>query len=267
MNTMRLFGMIFLTLLLNFCLSACGKSDDDNNSESKRWDCVFSLNYQDIKVGDTIHVVDRLTKYKLTWRDANGVADVTNTQIIEYDTNIIYYDGQYMNSFDFYVNGLGKSKIILHDYITNQDFFFYIVVDPIDLKEHFEIYGPTSDYLVNNKVLEGPFICLKLSKEINQFRERGYVEIKSFGSDKEGMKTASVGSSGNGYWTTKYKTGSWNSELGIGTAEEDGKTYVGKIDIKTAAYWAFKLDYRGQSHEIRRYGDSKVFLWDGEWNN
>ena len=102
MNTMRLFGMTFLTLLLNFCLSACGKSDDDNNSESKRWDCVFSLNYQDIKVGDTIHVVDRLTKYKLTWRDANGVADVTNTQIIEYDTNIIYYDGQYMNSFDFY---------------------------------------------------------------------------------------------------------------------------------------------------------------------
>ena len=266
MKTLRLVGVAFLTVLLNFCLSGCGKSGDDNNSESKKWNCVFTLNGQDVKVGETIHVVDKLTKYTITWKDANGVADVTNAQIIEYDLNIINGDSEYMNSFDFYVKGLGKSKVILHDYITDQDYFFYIEVDPIDLKEHFEINGPHIDYLINDKVVDGPFISLKLSKEISGFLQMGYVDIISFGSDK-GMKTASVGSSGNGYWATNYKTVSWNSELGIGTLEEDGKTYVGKINIKTAAYWAFKLDYRGQSHEIRRYGDSKVFLWDGEWNN
>ena len=126
MKTLRLVGVAFLTVLLNFCLSGCGKSGDDNNSESKKWNCVFTLNGQDVKVGETIHVVDKLTKYTITWKDANGVADVTNAQIIEYDLNIINGDSEYMNSFDFYVKGLGKSKEILHDYITDQDYFFYI---------------------------------------------------------------------------------------------------------------------------------------------
>jgi hypothetical protein len=253
MKTLRLVGVAFLTVLLNFCLSGCGKSGDDNNSESKKWNCVFTLNGQDVKVGETIHVVDKLTKYTITWKDANGVADVTNAQIIEYDLNIINGDSEYMNSFDFYVKGLGKSKVILHDYITDQDYFFYIEVDPIDLKEHFEINGPHIDYLINDKVVDGPFISLKLSKEINDFRRMGYVDIISFGSDT-GMKAANAD---NGYWPSV-----WDTEKG-----EQGRTYVGKIGNQTATYWAFKIDYRGQSHEIRRYGDSKVFLWDGEWNN
>lgn len=253
MKTLRLVGVALLTVLLNFCLSGCGKSGDDNNSESKKWNCVFTLNGQDVKVGETIHVVDKLTKYTITWKDANGVADVTNAQIIEYDLNIINGDSEYMNSFDFYVKGLGKSKVILHDYITDQDYFFYIEVDPIDLKEHFEINGPHIDYLINDKVVDGPFISLKLSKEINDFRRMGYVDIISFGSDT-GMKAANAD---NGYWPSV-----WDTEKG-----EQGRTYVGKIGNQTATYWAFKIDYRGQSHEIRRYGDSKVFLWDGEWNN
>lgn len=265
MKTLRFLGVALFAVLLNFCLSGCSKGDDDN-SGPKNWTCVFTLNDQNFKAGDTIHVVDKCSKYRLIWQDAKGEVDVTNCQIDDYDLDIIYGDSQYMNIFEFRISGLGKTKVTLHDYNTNQDFFFYLVVDPIDLKEHFEITGPTSDYLVNDRLLDGPFICLRLSKEINEFREDGYVKIKTFGTNR-GMKAASTGSSGNGYWVTNYKTVSWNSELGIGSAVEDGKTYVGKTTTKNVTYWAFTLDYRDQTHEIRRYGDSKVFLWDGEWDD
>ena len=254
MKTLRLVGVAFLTVLLNFCLSGCGKSGDDNNSESKKRNFTFDLDGQKFKVGDTIHVVDGFTEYHLTWEDTNGFsADVDDDYISDYNFNIINLDKQYNNTIYFYVNDLGVSKMVLYDFKTDQEYFFYIAVDPIDLKEHFEITGPHIDYLIDEKVVDGPFIVLKLSEKINDFRRMGYVDIISFGSDT-GMKAANAD---NGYWPSV-----WDTEKG-----EQGRTYVGKIGNQTATYWAFKIDYRGQSHEIRRYGDSKVFLWDGEWNN
>jgi len=276
MKILRLFSLLFLALVV---LSACNKSDDNDNNSTKKSKWVFNFAGQSVQPGDTIRVIHQSSNYSITWNDENGITipDGHNT-FIQICSGAVTYQ-RYTNNSLIFNAGPSLCKFVFEDYGNLQNRFdtIYIQIEPIDLIGKIDITGTTDGYYENNKYIQGPFLEFYLNEDLRRMfmteKEIGinsvsgvpimadvpkdYFKITSFGNERE----TCYPSSKDWGWFTEFK---WVNNT---SQTSNGETFYGKINSAYADYWFFKFNYGDYSHEIRKYKDSKECLWDGEWNH
>ena len=246
MKTLKILVMVLFSIFMFVHITACSDKDESINElegKPKVGKLVFILEGKTASAGDTIHVVDKIGEFTLSWKREDGsVTDYDYAVSLYSEDGPIYiensHNGYKKISWDY--PGIGSIKV--QDPYTDEFFNFYIVVDELNYKEQFKITYADQLVDLNGITHKGPFLGLKTDKNIGSSR----ITVVSFGCDDHIYKS-------NGSWSTFVDCDLYYGEMSI------------KYIIGEPNYYFYIFKYGDKTHEVRLYKDGRGYLWDGEW--
>lgn len=231
--------LCFTTLLC--CLISC--TSENEAEEIKVGRIVFKLDGKTAYSGDTIHVIDKLENYEISWHREDGSKTDYDDIMGSIDGNKVFLNGYYDGYISFECYGPTSCELHGHDAILKENLVLYISIDEMDLKKQMKMTQISSWTDINGTTHNGPFLVLETDKNIGSSR----IEILSYGVDEHSCEP-------NTYWYTYVDCDSYHGKL-------NGSYIWGKPNFY---FYIFK--YGNNTHEIRLYTDGRGYLWDGEWN-